>query len=400
VVTDPLAGVVSGGYEPCVGGELVGARESGKISYDHQELGAEDRTHAGQASEDPGLGTGEKTLLELLVEGRYAPFEGERLLSEFGTDRGGDAFGRQHNALGLGRGEGPAGEGVRSLDAAVFEEDGETFMSRSADGGWSLVVREQSESTLVVEVEGTLQCREEGKEGLPESSDSPGLIHYEIASTSEEELELGEVALFGGEYAEVRSHPGLIGDDAGVFGVGLGLPAIGVARPLHGHARDVEDSVIPLPQQRQKKRRASSSGLVDGPGERASAGKGEDFLNELKEVGLVVLNPAREKFGSRGVHHVGPVKLLARVDAHPYLVVHERLRSSSLVSSSSPSEVPAGGSLCSECWPSPISMSGRGLLVRGRGAIPFKPSNGGAKQAILGPLGRHSGTVPERQTQR
>src|SRR3712207_2995769 len=33
-------------------------------------------------------------------------------------------------------------------------------------------------------------------------------------------------------------------------------------------------------------------------------------------------------------------------------------------------------------WASPISISGRGLLKRGRGAIPFEPSDGGAKEAI------------------
>jgi hypothetical protein len=101
---------------------------------------------------------------------------------------------------------------------------------------------------------------------------------------------------------------------------------------------------------------------------------------------------------SGGVEQVSPVELFAGVDAQPRLV-HECLRPS-LGYYYLPSEDLAGGSsLCSESLTSPISISGREHLVRDRGAIPFKPSDGGEKLAILGPLGRHSGTVPERQTQ-
>ncbi len=86
--------------------------------------------------------------------------------------------------------------------------------------------------------------------------------------------------------------------------------------------------------------------------------------------------------------------LFTSVDARPH-PLHESLRYS--VAKNPPVENLADGSLCSEY--SPISISGRGLQ-RDRGAIPSKPSDGGATKAILGPRGRHSGTVPERQTQR
>jgi hypothetical protein len=78
------------------------------------------------------------------------------------------------------------------------------------------------------------------------------------------------------------------------------------------------------------------------------------------------------------------VEPLSGVDADPGFV-HEDLHPS-LAGNSLPSEDPADGSLCSESWTSPISISGRGLQG-GRGAIPFKPSDGGDKTAILGPLG-------------
>jgi Domain of unknown function (DUF427) len=68
VVAHPLSGVEGGRNQACVGGELVGALESREVAHAHQELRPEDRTDAWQASEDPTLGTGEKTPSELPVE--------------------------------------------------------------------------------------------------------------------------------------------------------------------------------------------------------------------------------------------------------------------------------------------------------------------------------------------
>ena len=200
----------------------------------------------------------------------------------------------------------------------------------------------------------------------------------------------------GDDPREVGPHPGLVGDDVGVAGIGFGLPRVSVARTLDGKAREVEDPLLPLPQKRQQERRAAPW-LVDGPD--GLLREGEHLVDESREVGLLVFDPAGEDLLSRSVENVSPVELLAGVDADPHLGVHQFLHPS-VASDSSPVEDPADGSLCSESWTSPISMSGRSLLKRGRGAIPFKPSDGGAKQAIPGPFGRHSGTVPERQTQR
>ena len=68
-LADSLAGVSGGWHKTGVSGELIGTLENGEVSYSHQELGPEDRTHPRQASEDPSLGTGEKTLLKLLIQG-------------------------------------------------------------------------------------------------------------------------------------------------------------------------------------------------------------------------------------------------------------------------------------------------------------------------------------------
>jgi hypothetical protein len=90
VVANPLTGVMGRRHQSGVGGELVGTREGSEVSDGHEELGPEDQTHAGQASEDPGLGACEKTVPKFLIEGRDAPLEVEHLVSELGNDTGGD----------------------------------------------------------------------------------------------------------------------------------------------------------------------------------------------------------------------------------------------------------------------------------------------------------------------
>jgi hypothetical protein len=394
VVAGPLAGVLGGRDEASVGGELVGALEGEEVSHANQELGTEDRTHAWQASEYPSLGTGEKTPSELPVEGVDALLEGERLFGELGADRGGDVLGREGDALGLGRGEGLAGDVLGSLDAAVLEEGSEAPLAHTADGAWGLVVAHQDEGALGVQMQRPLQGREEGKEDVPETVDGPGPVGDEVPPTGEQELQLGEIVLAGDELREVGPHPGLVGDDKSITGVGLGLSWVSVASPVHSQAGKVVNSLLSFPQQRQHERRGAAR-LIDGLDDLASPGEGEDLIDEPQEIGFFVLDLAGEKPCSRSVEHVSPVDLLARINPGPDLI-HEHLRLS-VASDSSPVEDLADGSLCSEY--SPISISGRGLH-RDRGAIPFKPSDGGVNKAILGPSGGHSGTVPKRQAQR
>jgi hypothetical protein len=176
----------------------------------------------------------------------------------------------------------------------------------------------------------------------------------------------------------------------GIAGIGLGLSRIGVAGALHGEAGDVEDPLLSLPQQSQQKSR-TAAGLVDGPDD--LIGEGESFVDELGEVGLVVFDLSGEQFFSRSVEHVSPMDLFPSIDPDPDSV-HAHLHRSF---GSSPAENPADGSLCSESLTSPISISAQGLQ-RDRGAIPFKPSDGGEQVAILGPCGRHPDTVPGQHT--
>src|SRR5215216_1969101 len=314
IVAGPFAGVVGGGNETRVGGEMVGALEGREVSGRDQELGSEGYSHPWQASEDVSLLSGEKTLPQLLVEGLDALLESERLTSEFGDDAGGELLGRQGDALGFGRGEGLLGESVGSLDAAVSEEGAEALTSRPSDLGRSLVVRDKGKSTPTVEVQSPLQGRERGQKRLSEAGDGPAPVGDEVSAAGEEDLQLSELSLASGELPEVGPHAGLVGDDVGVASIGFGLPTVGVARAVHGEPGYVEDPLLSLPKQSQKQSR-TTSGLIDGPDD--LIGEGEGFVDELGEVGLVVTNLSGEQLFSRSVEHVSPVGLFAGIDPDP-----------------------------------------------------------------------------------
>jgi hypothetical protein len=78
VVTYPFAGVTGRRDKTCIGGEPLSTREGADVAHSHQKLASEDRPHArASASEDSSLGTGEKTLPNLLIDALEVLLEAE-----------------------------------------------------------------------------------------------------------------------------------------------------------------------------------------------------------------------------------------------------------------------------------------------------------------------------------
>jgi hypothetical protein len=92
MVTHPLAGVMGRRDKTCVGSEPLSTLEGTDVAHGHQKLGPEDRSHAWQANENPSLGTGEKTLPNLLVDALDTLLEAQDIFGELGNDRGGDVL--------------------------------------------------------------------------------------------------------------------------------------------------------------------------------------------------------------------------------------------------------------------------------------------------------------------
>jgi hypothetical protein len=161
VVTNPLAGVTGRRDKTCVGGKPVGTLESGDVAHSDQELGPEDRPHARQANENPSLGTGEKTLSELLIDALDALFEGEHLCGELRDDAGGHLLCGQANALGSGRAKCLMRYVGRPFDAAGPQVSSDALVARSSKVRGSLVVSEEDKGTFAVQIQRSLQCRKQ-----------------------------------------------------------------------------------------------------------------------------------------------------------------------------------------------------------------------------------------------
>ncbi len=188
MVAHPLAGVAGGWHEAGVGREPVGAPEPRDVAHGDEELGPEDRTHAGEAGEYPGLGALVEAPRQFPIQNAYAPLEVEHLPGELGDDGSGDGLRGQFNALAPGGGEGLLGEGVRLRDASLFQVGADAFAPRPADGACGLVAGHQLERARSVEVQRPLQGREEGEERLREAGDDPGLVGDQVPPAGEQQL--------------------------------------------------------------------------------------------------------------------------------------------------------------------------------------------------------------------
>ena len=158
-------------------------------------------------------------------------------------------------------------------------------MARSSELCRALVVGEKDEGAFPIQIQRSFEGWKQVHKRLPEAGDGPVLISDQIATASEEEPQFGDLLLAGLELAEVLPHPGLVGDDTCIPGIGLGLATVGVASPVYRESGDVEDSLSSLPQQRQQERRRSS-GLVYRPEDLFC--EAESLIYEFGELGFVV----------------------------------------------------------------------------------------------------------------
>ncbi len=82
---------------------------------------------------------------------------------------------------------------------------------------------EEGQGTFAVQVQSSLQSRKQRQKGFSETSDGSALVGNEVATASEEKLQLGDLFFTWLELTEVTPHPGLLGDDVRIAGIGFGL---------------------------------------------------------------------------------------------------------------------------------------------------------------------------------
>ncbi len=102
-------------------------------------------------------------------------------------------------------------------------------MARSSKLCRGLVVSEEDKGTFAVQIQCPLQSRKQRQKRLSEASDDSALIGDEVATASEEKLQLGDLFFTWLELTEVWSHPGLVGYYMCISGISFRFTAVGVA---------------------------------------------------------------------------------------------------------------------------------------------------------------------------
>ncbi len=67
---------------------------------------------------------------------------------------------------------------------------------------------------------------------------------------ADEQLQARQQVCARRDLAQVAPYARLVSDDAGISLIGLGLAPVTISRPVDGDARQVDDALAPLPQQR------------------------------------------------------------------------------------------------------------------------------------------------------
>src|SRR5215213_9497903 len=166
---------------------MVSTVEGREVPNSDEELGPEYRPHPWQASEDLGLRTVEKPLLDLLVYEFDVVLESQNLCGQLSNDAGGDRLARQGNALRLGGGKSLASDALESFDTAVSEVSGDALVSRSPELCRALVVGQKGKGTSPVQIQRPFQSRRLRQERLSKAGYGPVLVDNEIAAAPEQD---------------------------------------------------------------------------------------------------------------------------------------------------------------------------------------------------------------------
>jgi hypothetical protein len=97
-----------------------------------------------------------------------------------------------------------------------------------------------------------------------QSVDRPELVRGFIGPTGGEEPQPGADLVAGPQWLEVFAHPGLVGNDGGVFGVRLAFAAVELGGEVDDPAGDVEEGLVVADEQGDQQRR-SPMGQVGRP---------------------------------------------------------------------------------------------------------------------------------------
>ena len=176
----------------------------------------------------------------------------------------GHLLGRQPDGLGGRGGQGGLGH---LLDPAVRQLGGHLAAQPAHQppapqgperlGG--LVAAHQHQSAAGGEVKAALQA---GKAGLKQASQpvhGADPVGHQVPAVADQHGQLGDQLILGPGPQQVLAHPGRLGDDQCVLGVGLGFPGEGAGHPVDRPARHIDHRLVGGGQQPAPTRRCYRS---------------------------------------------------------------------------------------------------------------------------------------------
>nr|CAA09800.1 Hed protein [Mycobacterium avium subsp. paratuberculosis] len=308
-------------------GEAVGGGECGHVpAGGGEELSAQDDAESGHAQDDFGVAVAAKSLLDHRVGVADFGVEGHHLLGQAGHHSGRQLLAGHDAVLGVSGLQRGGCDGIGVAGLAFTQERGYSSATGAAQRVGSLVASKQDQrGTALVVVEGAFQRRKYSSSWARIRFDRPGPISHQIGTSAGQDAQLDCDVIAGAQRLQVVAHPGLIGDDRSVFGVGLAFAAV-TTRGVMDRAPGNIKQPLPGSDEQGDQQRGAAGVEVDRPRDLASIGQRRHRRNQLQQRGLVVGHPLREQSLRVVVNNHAVMVGLTGVHARPDRLCHNHLR--------------------------------------------------------------------------
>jgi hypothetical protein len=220
---------------------------------DRDELGAQQWPHPGHAEDhlrmavlaEPALNQG-IGLGDLLIEGHHLP-------GNLGHHGCGQILPGDGGVLVFGGRNRSSRNGVKVADLSILQPCGEAVLADPAQSGGGLVAGQQHQRRFGgAVVKGPFQRGEVFQELSAQSVDGASAVRRQIVATRGGDPQVHRDLVLYCQCVQVAAHPGLVGDDVSILGIGLPVTAVGTGGVVDGAAGDVEQLLPMVDQQRDQ----------------------------------------------------------------------------------------------------------------------------------------------------
>lgn len=250
----------------------------------------------------------------------------QRLTGKSLHDHRGGVLPGDDGVLGVGGVDGDLSDLLGLPGACLAELRGDAGHSGVAKLLGCLVLGEQGQRTLAAGVvERGFQGGEVFQQRGAETVDRAGAVSDEIGAVRGEHPQLDRDVVRRADRGQIPTHPGLVGDDRGVFRVGLPVAAVGGRGVMDRAAGDVEQG-LPVRGEHRDQQRGPALIQIRRPDQLAGVGQSGHVRQQREDLVLGVGDLPRQQPGAVLVDHHAMMMGFAGIHSGPKSR-HPRLRS-------------------------------------------------------------------------